>query len=37
MLPHYVEAYKATDEGRGWAEEDEQADTGAEIESLELG
>lgn len=37
MLPHYVEAYKARDEGRGWAEEDEQADTGAEIESLELG
>lgn len=27
MLPHYVEAYKATDEGRGWAEEEEQADT----------
>ena len=30
MLPHYVEAYKATDEGREWVEEEEQADTGAE-------
>lgn len=37
MLPHYVEAYKATDEGREWAEEEKQADTGAERESLELG
>lgn len=30
MLPHYVEAYKATDEGRGWAEEEEQADSEVE-------
>lgn len=30
MLPHYVEAYKAADEGRAWAEEEEQADTGVE-------
>lgn len=34
MLPHYVEAYKATDEGREWAEEEEQADSGAERECL---
>lgn len=30
MLPHYVEAYKATDEARGWAEEEEKADSGVE-------
>lgn len=30
MLEHYVEAYKATDEGRGWVGEEEKADGVAE-------
>lgn len=41
MLPHYVEAYKATDEARGWAEEEEGRQWSRKREregdSLELG